>query len=113
MGFLASTPFIGPAGNNFSHKIKNRIQAYLSQAESSCPTSVQSLSQSDSAFVPLRFTTLSRFATEAGQLQCTYKLSAFTLRKFPIQLLKKCWVPHPFRSTIAERVGEHRPQSRL
>jgi hypothetical protein len=27
MGFLASTTFIGAAGNNFSHKIKNRISA--------------------------------------------------------------------------------------
>jgi hypothetical protein len=68
MDILASNPFIGPGGNNFSHKIKSRTFSYLSQIKSTCPVSVQFMSGSDSASVLLCSTSLSRYATEAERL---------------------------------------------
>src|SRR5208337_1851350 len=45
MGVLASTPFIGPLENNFSHIFSHPSRPPLSRSDSSCPDSAQSLSQ--------------------------------------------------------------------
>jgi hypothetical protein len=65
VGVPASTPFIGQSENNFSHKFQNRFCPRLSQADSSCPASVHTLSRSASTAVSSRSIALSRFATGA------------------------------------------------
>jgi hypothetical protein len=44
MGVSASTPFIGPLENNFSHEFAERFRASLSRTDSSCPNFAQTLS---------------------------------------------------------------------
>ena len=55
MSVLASTPFIGPRGNNFSHKFQERSRSPLSHLDSACPGSVHPLSQDAPTTVPMRF----------------------------------------------------------
>jgi hypothetical protein len=64
IGAIASTLFIGPGENNFSHKKKRCFCSCLSRLESYCLASIQSLIRSDALAVPLHFTQLYRFATE-------------------------------------------------
>jgi hypothetical protein len=82
MGVPASAPFIGLTGNNFSHKINNCSCPFLSQADSGCPASVQSLSQSDSTAVALRSINLSRFATGAGRFSAQASPSTAAISRF-------------------------------
>ena len=55
MSVLASTPFIGPRGNNFSHKFQERFRPPLPRPDSTCPGSVHLLSQDAPTTVPMRF----------------------------------------------------------
>jgi hypothetical protein len=69
MGFLASTPFIGAGGNNFSHIFCGAAPFFLLQLDSSCPASVQSLSECAAITVPMRCTDLFRFEPWRGPLK--------------------------------------------
>jgi hypothetical protein len=55
MSVPASTPFIGPGENNFSHKIKARFPSPMSHLESICPGSVHRLSRDATTTVLLHF----------------------------------------------------------
>jgi hypothetical protein len=55
MSVLASTTFIGPRQNNFSHKINERSMPPLSHPDSTCPGTVHLLSQDAATAVPMRF----------------------------------------------------------
>jgi hypothetical protein len=67
MSVFASTPFIGPPENNFSHKFKNRFRPRLSLSDSSCLSPAQLLSQCASIAVRMHFNYLSRFDAPPGR----------------------------------------------